>query len=306
MRCPNCGWPNKPNETTCVKCGTPLEESQSDVAVTPEQRYPGMPQSPAYNGAAGGAEEPLRKTVMEGDVFGPEAQAKQPLESGYMPQQPYMHSAPSQPRQGQVCPKCGYPMRPDSNKCPNCNFIVGGQMEQTIFDADGHVSQRRTTRQPTRQPGAPTLQDPAPAPEPAERQQQGSVTSRGAEPQRKASRNVGGTVNPYLQGYEYTPTPTFSLKPLTREGEPKVPPVQRIEMDDESVVLNRNNTELGNPTITSHEQAVVHCTEDGRWFIENRSSQGTTFLQVRNRTELHQGDVLLLGNRLFEFNVEEQ
>ena len=24
MRCKNCGWPNKPNETTCVKCHTPL------------------------------------------------------------------------------------------------------------------------------------------------------------------------------------------------------------------------------------------------------------------------------------------
>lgn len=29
MRCKNCGWPNKPDATTCSKCATPLESMES-------------------------------------------------------------------------------------------------------------------------------------------------------------------------------------------------------------------------------------------------------------------------------------
>ncbi len=286
MRCPNCGWPNKPNETSCVKCGSPLQDGQMG-GTQPQSMQQGFPYRPQSGGSA---EESLRKTVMESEAFSDSYDRPSPVQPQPMPQSPKKDS---------VCPKCGYPMRPDSNKCPNCNFIVGGQMEKTIYDEDGSVTQKKFQRHPTRQAG------PA-QPEPMEAEK----TAEPVKPaqQQKATQHAqrfSGTVNPYLQGYEYIPTPTFSLKPMSREGELKVPPVQELEMEEETLVLNRSNTEPGNPTITSQEQALVSRTEDGRWFIENRSKQGTTFVQANKRTELHDGDVLLLGNRLFEFKVVE-
>lgn len=292
MRCPNCGWPNKPNETSCVKCGSPLQGGQLG-STQPQSLQQEPPYRPQH---VESGEEPLRKTVMESDAFSGSHGGPAPVQPPQPIQQP--------PKKDSVCPKCGYPMRPDSNKCPNCNFIVGGQMEKTVFDSDETAAQPKYQRHPTRQAGAAQPESkesgrPAEPVRPAERKTDRPQTST------QHAQRFSGTVNPYLQGYEYVPTPTFALRPMSREGELKVPPVQELEMEEESLVLNRNNTEPGNPTITSQEQALVSRTEDGRWFIENRSKQGTTFVQANKRTELHDGDVLLLGNRLFEFKVVE-
>lgn len=81
MRCKNCGWPNRPEETTCSKCGSPLEASSTTSA---QQEVSSSNQ-----------------TVREGDIFG----------------------GVSQPN---ICPKCGYPLRPGLQKCPNCNSDLGG------------------------------------------------------------------------------------------------------------------------------------------------------------------------------------
>lgn len=42
--------------------------------------------------------------------------------------------------------------------------------------------------------------------------------------------------------------------------------------------------------------------ENGHWYIEDASDQKTTFVQAARKTELHDGDIILLGNRLFEFH----
>lgn len=66
------------------------------------------------------------------------------------------------------------------------------------------------------------------------------------------------------------------------------------------IVLNRQNTDPNNQTITSKEQAVL-TFKDGDWYIEDHSSQHTTFVQVRGSVKLQPGDIIALGNRLFEF-----
>ena len=93
--------------------------------------------------------------------------------------------------------------------------------------------------------------------------------------------------------------PTFVLKPLKRMNERHE--LEEREYEGSEVLLNRANTEDNNPSITSREQAVV-TRVDGRWYIEDRSEQKTTFVQAAKRIELHEGDIILLGNRLFEFH----
>lgn len=77
---------------------------------------------------------------------------------------------------------------------------------------------------------------------------------------------------------------------------------QTIKYEGETTILNRNNTEKNNNTITLKEQAVVKW-EDGKWTIEDKSNMKTTFVQAARPVELKPGDIVLLGDRLFKFDV---
>lgn len=249
MRCKNCGWPNKPNETNCVKCHAPLVADDAEDTL------------PQVNNMSG---EQLGKTVMEEQVFGPTPQSEPTPreERSYAPKQPTVAS--------QQCPKCGYPVRPGTDKCPNCKFDLNHQ-NQTVPEYREEKPQRESN---------------------------GAISSH-----RPTRMNSGegakfrGTVNPYMMNMELDPT--FELKPLKRVNERHE--YEEQEYEGKEVVLNRDNTEPNNSSITSRQQAVV-TRIDGKWYIEDKSEQKTTFVQAAKQTELHDGDIILLGNRLFEFH----
>lgn len=218
MRCKNCGWPNRPEETTCSKCGAPLEVS-SAPSMAPEQSSP-------------------NQTVREGDIFG----------------------GVSQPN---ICPKCGYPLRPGLQKCPNCNSALGsGPVQSKVQPVQ--IPQPRQIRRPT-VVGAP---------------------------------NIHSTINVWTEG-SIGVVPSFILSPVKRNGERKDP--EEVELEGENVILNRDNTDPGNLSITSRTQAVI-TRKDDKWYIEDKSEQKTTFVQASTPQELHEGDIILLGNRLFIFH----
>lgn len=73
-----------------------------------------------------------------------------------------------------------------------------------------------------------------------------------------------------------------------------------VSYSGRTIVLNRRNTDANNNSITSREQAVL-THENGEWFIENRSEQKTTLIRVDRKTKLNDGDIIVLGNRMFEF-----
>ena len=66
-------------------------------------------------------------------------------------------------------------------------------------------------------------------------------------------------------------------------------------------MLNRSNTDEENMTITSKEQAVL-IYENKKWYIQDKSEQKTTFVYTSDKIELKPGDVIVLGNRRFEFS----
>lgn len=212
MRCKNCGWPNEPNTGKCVKCGNPLGEESSEHFTSREKSN------------NDDVSEGTKKTVMENRVFGQERKSS-----------PIVNENPA-------CPKCGYPLRPNTEKCPNCNHQLN--------DA-------------TPQPASPVHR---------------------------------GTINPYMKAQQSVPG--FTLQPVLRIDEDRN--VQTAEFKGEEVILNRDNTDPDNPSITSREQAVV-TYESGHWYVEDRSDLKTTFVQAGRKFELQDGDLLLLGDRLFEF-----
>ena len=76
-----------------------------------------------------------------------------------------------------------------------------------------------------------------------------------------------------------------------------------IDYEGASVILTRENTEPNNRTITSKEQAELIC-EDGKWFVLNKSELGSTYLEANRKLEIQQGDIIVLGDRRFKFEVE--
>ncbi len=73
-----------------------------------------------------------------------------------------------------------------------------------------------------------------------------------------------------------------------------------ITYSGQTIVLRRNNTDPNNQTITSKEQAIL-THENGSWYIEDCSEMKTTMIRVSKKTKLESGDIIALGNRLFEF-----
>ncbi|MDE7346268.1 MAG: zinc-ribbon domain-containing protein [Muribaculaceae bacterium] len=254
MRCKNCGWPNKPNETKCTKCGSPLSSNDDDFDIA---------------GAVtdSGSVSPLNKTVREEDVFN--------QNKPYDPEPPaYGRTQVENPEHVSnmaQCPKCGYPLRPGVDKCPNCKFQISSAHRHDNPAPDRHGDPYDLNREPARR-----------------------ATRMASEPAQKP--NFRGTINPYMMNLEIEPT--FILKPMKRMEERR--DFDEQEYEGKEVVLNRDNTEPNNPSITSRQQAVI-TNEDGRWYIEDKSDQKTTFVRAGQKIELHDGDIILLGNRLFEF-----
>jgi predicted Zn-ribbon and HTH transcriptional regulator len=87
---------------------------------------------------------------------------------------------------------------------------------------------------------------------------------------------------------------------LIHEENEKIEPVT-LSFSGEEIILNRNNTEPDNMTITSKEQAALIC-ENKRWYIEDRSELKTTYVRVGERFELQPGDIIMLGDRCFKFD----
>ena len=173
-----------------------------------------------------------------------------------------LHSKP------RSCPKCGYPIHPDMKVCPSC-----GKSLTTIEESQGKQSSEKKC------PKCGTM----------------------AKANENFCPNCGtplrmGTVNNWMnpsQGVFCT------LKPIAWNNEGVN--YQPISYSGDTIVLTRSNTDPNNNSITSKEQAVL--THDGNdWFIENKSEQETTFIKVSKKTKLTAGDVIILGNRLFEFN----
>ena len=238
MRCKNCGWPNKPDVTNCVKCGEPLiDDGPAPMHGTTPIGNVDMPEP-----------SNLKKTVIEAGNY------------GFTPQPENNTGATvilDAPDGGNTCPKCGYPLRADAVKCPNCNSSVVA---------------------PTVPIEKPVHQEP-----PVNHHQ---------------AKQRHTTINPYLMDMD--PTPMCSLKPIKKMNERKEVPTQ--EYDGKEIILERGNTDPENGSITSKEQARL-TNVDGVWYLEDLSEQKTTFLQLGRKTEIKDGDIILMGNRMFEFHT---
>ena len=181
-------------------------------------------------------------------------------------------------RKENQCVSCGYPILAEMNSCPNCG--------KTLRDGQSGVSREQSCSKC----GSKSAPD-------------ASFCSRCGNPL-KATANKGAhnsvasanfrraTVLPGRRSH-------CSLTMIPEEKE-RINPVV-LSFSGEEIVLNRENTEPENMTITSKEQAVL-VYENKRWYIQDKSELKTTFVQASDKVELNPGDIIVLGDRRFEFD----
>ena len=116
-------------------------------------------------------------------------------------------------------------------------------------------------------------------------------------PMAGVASKYGATVNPWSNP---TAGKTFRLQPVAWDNEQGDLPAMTYTGD--IVGLNRENTDPSNNTITSKTQAEI-TSENGKWFIEDKSAQQSTFVHAGRKVELVDGDVIILGNRRFVFKA---
>jgi hypothetical protein len=252
---------------------------------------------PTVIGAAGmvghGAyEQAPRPTVIGAAGMGEIQQPPRPTvigAAGMVQQTPPAHQAmPQVPKGAKPCPQCGYPVMGDFTNCPSCGAaieqpaqkvtnvqnLVKTEAPQADVEIDEHVTCQNC--------GAEVSLDFTFCPKCGERIHLPTI---------KVKRRNAATPQ----------QPKCSLTLIPEEDEQIKAKVNAYE--GASVILNRNNTEDSNRTITSKEQAELTC-EDGKWFIQNRSELHSTCIEANRPMELQPGDIIVLGDRRFQFGIE--
>lgn len=272
MRCKNCGWDNPDGSVKCEKCNSALDSSSYVPEVEPSQNVSD------YQSA-------MRATVRESSIFGNEVNTPQTDEGEKLTCRTCGY-----PLSGnmQMCPACGTPISRNNNASPLPQYppipnMVAQQMTVREDEVFRHTenNQNRSIKK-CNKCGNPLSENVRFCP-------------NCGSPIRKMSGTVAAWDSPVMQG-EYG---FCTLKPIAWARENR--DYQPITYSGNEIILNRSNTDPNNQTITSQQQAIL--TRDGdNWYIEDLSASKSTMLRVGRKMKLEKGDIICLGNRLFEFN----
>lgn len=226
------------------------------------------------------------------------------------------------------CQFCGYDNPQGKEKCEKCNKPLGGSTSaiseaETVHDYVNHnrptdrqagnsFCPKATIREKPRQeetvcPKVTMLEnsqhEEAVCPNCGYKLENGECPSCGYPQNEQNNINPRKTQRPIRKNdgnKEEVTKKVFKLTPISEEtGNPEG---ESISYEGDNVILNRDNTDPKNSTITSTQQANV-IFENDVWGIEDKSGLQTTFVQASHRIELHEGDLLLLGNQLYRFEL---
>ena len=257
MKCPNCGYENRPEARFCKQCGKVLPQSPEERAGMPAV-HTALPQPPE-----GQAETPAVHAALPQP---PEERAGMPAAHAALPQSPEeragmpaVHTALPQPPEGTppkppspICPACGATAKPGARFCPRCGKPLGVETEPQPAASIQPPSASATTEpsMPVPQPYATPPHSPPPA-QPAayaQRASQPPPSPKPSAPKRGAPRSlwVAGSIavflciaalvvgivvlRPKLFGAEEEPTPTSvptqtsTIEPTPTAAPPTQPP----------------------------------------------------------------------------------
>lgn len=108
-------------------------------------------------------------------------------------------------------------------------------------------------------------------------------------------------VKEYNEEYDEDEIPYCSLKPIALPSEREMS--EEVYEEGAEVYLSRQNTVPHDRSIDDEEQACFFFS-DGHWFIEDRSRDNSTYVHAGAGIKLEPGDIIKMGDRLFEFNLK--
>ena len=295
MRCNNCGWDNAPGSSVCVKCGHPLQAGGAQY----QDPYQGV-NVPNYQGG----EAMPRPTVVNVQQAEPAPRPTRIVSSAELQNAAGLHATVSQTPKS--CPHCGYPVVGDFTSCPNCGTSL----------APAPTAIQQPIQQPVQQPVQLPVQQPV----------QKVAEDLGLDIEEEVKCEKCGTMVsidfcfcpkcgerihlPTVRAIKHKPVappeppkPKCCLTIIPEEGE--TTEAIRNDYEGDSIILNRENTEKDNRTITSKEQAELIC-EDGKWYVLNHSELVSTYLEANRKLAIEPGDVIVLGDRRFRFEPQNE
>lgn len=268
-RCNNCGWGQNPDSSThCEKCNSPLADMgggdhtlRDDVQTLRDEG--GYQESSEMN---------PRRTILE-----PGAGRGMSGQSSHRATQRKFDMDGETIAEPGTCPKCGYPLRSGSNKCPRCQTYVDnyGTLEDFGRGDNRHHHTRHDDYYPSRQ-------------------------ERPYNPPRQPNPNSGNAFKKTISPGQFKRN-QIRFSALNPYEDPSFEPLD-LQFNEESNLLNRASVEADNPTISRNQHALL-TMEDGKWYLENKSSALATSLVLTGKHEIHDGDIVIIGNRIFKISI---
>lgn len=79
----------------------------------------------------------------------------------------------------------------------------------------------------------------------------------------------------------------------------------KIESEEDEIILNRDHLAPNNTSISSNEHLRVKFL-DGKIFIQDVSTNGSTYIQVKKKMPVEPGTRIVMGNRIYLFSSGHQ
>lgn len=261
MNCKNCGEENSANAKRCKCCNSPLDGTNVISGNQGQKEYIGDNEVLCKNCRRRNPVNALRCL-----------DCNSPLDGSIVidprPKKPEIAKAPrsTSPRPEPLSP----PQSTNLISCPSCNFAnISISTKCSKCGAPLNASAVSSAHKP--------------------------MKAKGDAPATITTQPIGtGTINPFIQNAK---PGQFRLVPLEND----IPDESHtIGFAGNNVVLNRSNLEPDNNTISSKGQAEIICN-DGKFSIKDKSTFKSTFIRVDEETELKNGDVILMGNKMYVF-----
>ena len=295
----SCGWLNDDNKTFCVKCNATISGAETSA------------HSPNSGNRTGeGLRQPITKepeilnsTLREATTIREATQIQNNANSGKsLGVQSIREINPPISSPGN-CPKCNYPLAVGTTHCPICSTPAQTNIQPAKKPETGTNNNCPHCNYPlsataTICPRCNTEIDILGGSIRGLNDGNAEGITSNNEPEKKPFK--GGTIPTFLfDENEENETDIISTCQLTIQNPNGTG--ESIEFSEKENILNRNTPILQNNMTISQEKHAVLSQENGDWYIEDFSSTKRTFVIVREKTKLEDGDIIILGNKFIEF-----
>lgn len=198
------------------------------------------------------------------------------------------------------CPSCGYPTATNATVCPACNTqisnndsivpdtkatirVVPSIGQDAVMQTPGNSNFAAQMKQTVRDGAAAIAATVATSSSCTNEELKNVVRDLVAEEQlkkNKSEHNKGCTITS-LDGFNGSHN--------------------SIGIQNGTTILKRADIDIENYAIDENQHVEFECI-DGQWYIQNLSANNNTYICIKRKMQLENGDIIIIGNRRFIFN----